>query len=110
MQNAMISFSDILWIFTFITAAFGVYKAFNEIRKPYNDLRKDVNAVKEEVAMNKEKLRQDYERLNEHDEGQRVMCYALLAMIDHDLHDSDKTKLEKAQQELNNYLIERKGK
>lgn len=41
-------------------------------------------------------------------EGSRVMCYALMALLGHEMRTSNGEEMEAAQRELNRYLINRK--
>lgn len=41
-------------------------------------------------------------------EGSRVMCYALMALLGHEMRTSNGEEMEAAQRELNKYLINRK--
>lgn len=57
------------------------------------------------------KLATDKQRLDEHDEvikdlseGQQVMCSALLAILDHELHNGNSAQMEKARDGMMEYL------
>ena len=54
-----------------------------------------------------EKLNRDNRRLNDLEEGNRVICRGILAMLSHEINGNSKDKLISSQQEITNYLIER---
>ena len=53
------------------------------------------------------KLGSDNERIKSLEEGNKVICKALMAMLSHEINGNSNDKLQKALEELNNYLIER---
>lgn len=53
------------------------------------------------------KLGNDNERIKSLEEGNKVICKALIAMLSHEINGNSNDKLLKALEELNNYLIER---
>ena len=53
------------------------------------------------------KLGTDNERIKGLEDGNKVICRALMAILSHDINGNSKDKLEKAYAELNEYLIER---
>lgn len=53
------------------------------------------------------KLGNDNERIKSLEEGNKVICKALMAMLSHEINGNSNDKLQKALEELNNYLIER---
>ena len=68
-----------------------------------------------------EKLQRDKNRLESHEvaisnimdaqrnfqRGQEVMCQALMAVLDHELHNGNNDQMEAARNDLNSYLIHR---
>lgn len=53
------------------------------------------------------KLGSDNERIKTLEEGNKVICKALMAMLSHEINGNSNDKLQKALEALNNYLIER---
>lgn len=77
-----------------------VVKTIKEWRKPYGDLeswRQDVD----------NKLRNDNERLKSMEEGNKVVCRGILALLSHEINGNSIDKLKSSQTELTNYLIDR---
>lgn len=53
------------------------------------------------------KLGNDNERIGSLEEGNKVVCRALIAMLSHEINGNSVDKLQHAMTELQNYLIER---
>ena len=53
------------------------------------------------------KLSSDNERIKTLEEGNKVICRALIAMLSHEINGNSTDKLQKAMGELQDYLIER---
>ena len=85
--------------------AFGVLlgnfiKTIKGWKQPHDDLeawRQDVNG----------KLDRDNRRLNDLEEGNRVICRGILALLSHEISGNSDDKLKESQAEITNYLIER---
>lgn len=85
----------------FITLG-NVVKTFKDLKKPNDDNKDDINT----------KLHRDKERLDMHTlqieglrEYSRVQCTALIALLDHELHNGNAEQMQKARDELSAYLI-----
>ncbi len=90
----------LLAILAFIILLANSIKALKEWRKPHDDReswRRDVD----------EKLNRDNKRLNDLEDGNRVICRGILAMLSHEINGNSNDKLLASQQEITNYLIER---
>ena len=77
-----------------------VIKTIKEWRKPGMDevnWRRDVDA----------KLDNDNKRIASLEEGNKVVCRALIAMLSHEINGNSKDKLQTAMSDLQEYLIER---
>lgn len=77
-----------------------VVKTFKEWRKPQGDLeswRRDVD----------NKLKNDNERLKSMEEGNKVVCRGILALLSHEINGNSIDKLKSSQTEMTNYLIDR---
>lgn len=53
------------------------------------------------------KLGSDNERIKSLEEGNKVICKALIALLSHEINGNSNDKLQKALEGLNEYLIER---
>lgn len=90
----------LLAVFAFVVLLGNVIKTVREWRKPQNDLeewRRDVDM----------KLRSDNERLKSMEEGNKVICRGILAMLSHEINGNSVEKLKESQTEMTNYLIDR---
>lgn len=90
----------LLAVFAFVVLLGNVIKTVREWRKPQNDLeewRRDVDT----------KLRSDNERLKSMEEGNKVICRGILAMLSHEINGNSVEKLKESQTEMTNYLIDR---
>ena len=75
-------------------------KTFKDWRKPQDDMtawRRDVDT----------RLNGDDERLSDLEEGNKVICRGILAMLSHEINGNSNDKLLASQQEITNYLINR---
>lgn len=87
-------------ILAFIVLMGNVIKTIKDWRKPgmnEAEWRRDIDA----------KLRNDNERIKSLEEGNRVICKALMALLSHEINGNSNDKLQKALSDLNTYLIER---
>lgn len=86
-----------LWVGAALVAfTLAVWTLVEKIKKR-SQWRDDVDA----------KLAASKNRLDAQDEGQRVICRALLAMLSHEINGNSVEKLKNAQQGITDYLIER---
>lgn len=84
----------------FIVLIGNVAKTIKEWRKPQGDLeswRRDVD----------NKLKNDNERLKSMEEGNKVVCRGILALLSHEINGNSIDKLKSSQTEMTNYLIDR---
>lgn len=87
-------------ILAFIVLLGNVVKTLKEWRKPgmsEADWRRDVDV----------KLDSDNRRIKSLEDGNRVVCKALMALLSHEINGNSNDKLQKALSDLNDYLIER---
>lgn len=87
-------------VLAFVVLLGNFIKTVKGWKQPHDDLeawRRDVD----------EKLNRDNRRLNDLEEGNRVICRGILAMLSHEINGNSKDKLISSQQEITNYLIER---
>lgn len=93
----MIVAAALLALFVLIS---NVVKTIHEWRKP------GMNEAewKREVDI---KLDNDNKRIKSLEDGNKVVCKALIAMLSHDINGNSNDKLQHALETLNKYLIER---
>ena len=84
----------------FIVLLGNAIKAIRDWRKP----SVDVQAWRREVD---NKLTHDNERLISLEEGNKVVCRGILALLSHEINGNSTDKLKASQQEMTNYLIDR---
>lgn len=84
----------------FLVLLGNVIKTVATWKKPHDDLQKwraDVDV----------KLTNDNKRLDVLEEGNRVICRGILAMLSHDINGNSNDKLIASQKEITDYLIEK---
>ena len=54
-----------------------------------------------------EKLKRDKERLDVLEDGNKVICRGILALLSHEINGNSTDKLKASQSEITNYLIDR---
>ncbi len=84
----------------FLGGVLGIIKNWKDIRKPSEDIvkwRKDTD----------DKLDKDNRRINALEDGNKVLCQGMLAMLNHEITGNSVDKLRKAQDKLQEYLINR---
>jgi hypothetical protein len=90
----------LLAVMAFVVLLGNTIKTIKGWTKPVNDLeewRKDVNT----------KLDKDNGRLNDLEEGNKVICRGILALLSHEINGNSKEKLINSQKEITDYLINR---
>lgn len=90
----------LLAILALIVLVGNAIKTIKEWRKPRME--------DEEWRRNANDSIDDHEdRIKTLEDGNKVICKALMALLSHDINGDSKDKLEKAYSELNDFLIER---
>lgn len=87
-------------ILAFIVLMGNVVKTLRDWRQPKMselEWRQDVDR----------KLGSDNERIKSLEDGNKVICKALIALLSHEINGNSNDKLQKALEGLNEYLIER---
>lgn len=90
----------LLAVFAFVVLLGNVVKTVKEWRKPQDDLeawRRDVDT----------KLKNDNDRLKSMEDGNKVICRGILALLSHEINGNSAEKLKASQTEMTNYLIDR---
>ena len=124
MENIEITLETILAILGIVVTAGAAQAVFSRWLSPYKKLKEDVknkvskaenDALKTELDALKVKFEQleryqdiDHDRLKDLEKGNEVICKCMLALTDHELTGKGFDKLQKAKEEMQNYLIERK--
>lgn len=88
----------LLAVLAFIVLLGNFIKTIKGWKQPHDDLqawRRDVDT----------KLNKDNQRLNDLEEGNRVICRGILAMLSHEINGNSNDKLLASQTEITNYLI-----
>ena len=103
-QLTMVQIKDfvivLLALAAFTVLCGNVYKTFREWRKPGEDL----TAWRREVD---KKLATDNDRLKSMEDGNKVICRGILALLSHEINGNSDDKLRASQSEITNYLIDR---
>ena len=87
-------------ILAFIVLLGNVIKTLRDWRKPgmsEAEWRRDVD----------DKLDGDNKRIKSLEDGNKVVCKALMALLSHEINGNSNDKLQKALSDLNDYLIDR---
>lgn len=77
-----------------------VIKTIKEWRKPQADLKSWQKSVDD-------RLKSDHERLKSMEDGNKVVCRGILALLSHEINGNSIDKLKASQSEMTNYLIDR---
>lgn len=89
-----------LAILAFVVLLGNVWKTIRDWRQPgmtEAEWRREVD----------DKLGKDNKRIASLEEGNKVICRALIALLSHEINGNSNDKLQKALADLNEYLIER---
>ena len=90
----------VLAILALIVLVGNAFKTIKDWRKPHMD--------EAEWRRNANEALDDHEdRIKTIEDGNKVICKALMALLSHDINGDSKDKLEKAYSELSDFLIER---
>lgn len=84
----------------FVLVCWNLIDKIRAARKPKDELqgwRRDTD----------EKLKRDKERLDALEDGNRVICRGILALLSHEINGNSTDKLKASQTEITNYLIDR---
>ena len=90
----------LLAVMGFIVLLGNVIKTIVNWKKPHDDL----NSWKRDVD---NKLTNDNSRLTELEDGNKVVCRGILALLSHAINGNSNDKLIASQTEITNYLIDR---
>lgn len=97
-----ITSEQIMGLCALATALFGVYKIVKEVKKPSDEL-------KAEVAEHRSLLNSDHERLKDVEVSNKMILQCLLVIINHDITGNGIDKMKEARDELQDFLINKRG-
>lgn len=100
MMEFTISTSQIMWLCSFITLIWGVWKIAKEFRKPNDEL-------KSKVEKHDQLLDKDNKRLKEIEQSNKMIMKSLSAIINHEITGNGVEKMKVTRDELQEYLIDR---
>lgn len=75
-------------------------KTFKEWRKPQDDFKTWKKSVDD-------RLKSDHDRLKAVEDGNKVVCRGILALLSHEINGNSIDKLRASQAEMTDYLIDR---
>ena len=77
--------------------------------KNWRELRKPAEAAGEHVKKcldaDKDRLNAQEKRINMLEEGQRVLCTGMVALLEHELHNGNANQMQEASRDITRYLI-----
>lgn len=116
MENVTISLGNVAWIFGFLVTVGAVIKMVHSWFKPFKKMKEDIDnkvdksefeKIKKELETLKDYQNEDHDRLKTLEKGNEAICKCILAITDHELTGNSVDKLQKAKEEMQNYLIEK---
>ena len=63
--------------------------------------------IDRKLAADKQRIDTLSAKTNNNEEGQRVLCRGVLALLNHELHNGNSDEMEKAKQGIDDYLIDK---
>lgn len=90
----------LLALMAFVVLLGNVIKTFKGWKTPMDDMKTWKDVVDD-------KLKKDNTRLTDLEEGNRVICRGILALLSHEINGNSTDKLRESQAEITNYLIEK---
>lgn len=100
MAELTITLKTLLAIFSGLAVIGGGTAVIVRMLTPFRSLKKQVNR-------HHELLEKDNRRIANIEEGNKMICRCMLALLDHEITGNSVEKLKETRQELQNYLIER---
>lgn len=102
------AFAIVIAIILFVCAAiYSIGKAMETLRgwrKPQTDIKKTVEEHEKRLCSGNERFERQDNMIGALQEGQRVTCIGLQALLNSALYGNNVTGIENAQSELNGYL------
>ena len=88
-------------------ALMGLFVLIGNVAKVIHEWRKPGMSEREWREEVDRKLGSDNKRIESLEKGNKALCRGMLAMLSHEINGNSIDKLTKAQEELQNYLVER---
>lgn len=88
-----------------LLALLGLIAAAGKAAEVVRSWRSPARRQEQRIAACESRLSRDYARLTVLEEGNRVQCRALLALLNHEITGNSVDKLKDAQTGINNYLV-----
>ena len=111
-KNSLLSVLMFLIAFAvLLVLAAQVVKACKELfgkKEDANAFATHCKNAEERLRAGEKHIAENHDNISDLREGNRVMCYALMALLGHEMRTSNGEEMEAAQKELNRYLINRK--
>lgn len=119
MVATIVNRGTIVTVLVFLLALLGIFlavgqaiKLWRELKKPKGDeektFGKHVAESEERFQRGERKMDQNTQDIKDLKEGQRVTCVAIMALLNHSLHNGNDKEMLEASDGLNKYLINRK--
>lgn len=77
-------------------------------KKPDIMLEQHCKDAEDRFKRGEKHIAENHDHISDLKEGQRVMCVAVMALLNHELHNGNADEMHKASTGLNDYLINRK--
>jgi hypothetical protein len=119
MVETIVNRASIVTVLIFLLAGLGIFLAVGQAIKLWRDLKKPkgdeesryskhISDAEERFQRGERKMDQNTQDITDLKEGQRVTCVAIMALLNHSLHDGNDKEMLEASDGLNKYLINRK--
>lgn len=119
MVETIVNRASIVTVLVFLLAGLGIFlavgqaiKLWRELKKPKGDeensYSKHISDAEERFQRGERKMDQNTQDITDLREGQRVTCVAIMALLNHSLHNGNDKEMLEASDGLNKYLINRK--
>ena len=108
MQN--ITPDELMHAVVVVLAVFAAIVTIDKVIDIVKKWRTPTTDTAKKLAMDKVRLDNHEEAINDLKESQQVICSALLAILDHELHNGNGEQMKKARDEMMQYLSKHIGK
>lgn len=78
------------------------------VKKPDHSFQRHCEDAEARFKQGEKHIAENHDHISDLKEGQRVMCVAVMALLNHELHNGNSDEMHKASTGLNDYLINRK--
>lgn len=77
-------------------------------KKTDNSFQKHCEDAEDRFKRGEKHIAENHDHITDLKEGQRVLCVAVMALLNHELHNGNSDEMSKASAGVNEYLINRK--